>query len=55
MPGILFFAALVMLIYNSIALCLVQNRIGQGGGTATQLPAEQYQTGSTPVLGFKLS
>ena len=24
----------------------------QGGGTATQLPAEQYQSGSTPDLGF---
>ena len=24
----------------------------QGGGTATQLPAEQYQSGSTPDLGL---
>ncbi len=31
---------------------LLVMRICQGGGTVTQLPAEQYQSGSTPGLGF---
>jgi hypothetical protein len=45
---------------GEIAVVLTEQRISytarhddcQGGGTVTQLPAEQYQSGSTPDLGF---
>jgi hypothetical protein len=35
-------------------MTLLYLRICQGGGTVTQLPAEQYQSGSTPDLGLNL-
>jgi hypothetical protein len=52
-PFFSYLASIPTLIIEIHLQCSVHSRnVSQGGGTVTQLPAEQYHSGSTPDLGF---